>query len=106
MNVDGVRTSLAPVWFTAQGFPEPTPEFKFHPTRRWAFDWCWPDRKIAFEIEGGKWTRGRHQRPIGFENDCTKYSWAAILGWCVVRATTDMIRSGEASVLLGEALKR
>lgn len=105
LKVDGVATTLPPAWFTSQGFPVPVTEFKFKEGRRWAFDYCWPDLKIAFECEGGKWKIGRHQRPQGFENDCFKYSWAAILGWKVIRATTDMIRTGEASVLISEALR-
>jgi hypothetical protein len=91
-------------WFRAYGFPEPRPEVRFHPTRGWRFDWGWGEYKVALEVEGGKWGIGRHQRPGGFETDCFKYSWAAILGWCVVRATTDMVRNGEASVLIREAL--
>ena len=32
---------------------------------------------------------------MGFERDCRKYSHAAILGWRVLRFTTDMVMSGE-----------
>lgn len=30
----------------------PVREYKFHPSRRWKFDFCWPDRMIAVETEG------------------------------------------------------
>lgn len=76
--------------------PAPEREYKFHATRRWRFDFAWPERKIAVEVEGGKWTRGRHQRPDGFEKDAEKYNAAALAGWFVYRVTADMIASGAA----------
>ena len=30
-----------------------TPEYRFHPTRKWRFDYAWPENKIALEVEGG-----------------------------------------------------
>ena len=78
------------------GLPEPEREYRFHPTRRWKFDFCWPSKMVAVELEGGTWTGGRHTRPIGFEQDCEKYNEAAIMGWKVLRFTANMVRSGEA----------
>ena len=48
---------------------------------------------------------GRHNTGQGMQNDCEKYSYAAILGWLVVRATTTMIRDGLAIDLLTSAFK-
>ena len=78
------------------GLPEPEREYRFHPTRRWKFDFCWPSKMVAVELEGGTWTGGRHTRPVGFEQDCEKYNEAAIMGWKVLRFTVNMVRSGEA----------
>lgn len=78
------------------GLPEPEREYKFHPTRRWKFDFCWPSKMVAVELEGGTWTGGRHTRPVGFEKDCEKYNEAAIMGWKVLRFTANMVHSGEA----------
>ena len=78
------------------GLPEPEREYRFHPTRRWKFDFCWPSKMVAVELEGGTWTGGRHTRPVGFEQDCEKYNEAAIMGWRVLRFTANMVRSGEA----------
>jgi len=86
------------------GLPEPEREYKFHPTRRWRFDFAWPERHMAVEVEGGKWTRGRHTRPGGFEADCEKYNAAALLGWCVLRVTADMINDGRAIDTIREAI--
>lgn len=68
-----------------------TPEYKFHPTRRWRFDFAIEDSKIAFEIEGGIWVGGRHIHPLGFIKDCEKYNEAAKLGWKVYRLTPEFI---------------
>lgn len=60
-------------------------EFRFHPTRRWRFDYAIPSHKIALEVEGGVFTGGRHTRSKGFIGDMEKYNEAARLGWTVVR---------------------
>lgn len=75
---------------------DPVRELTFHPKRKWRFDFAWPDKKIAVEVEGGTWQIGRHQRASGFAADCEKYNAAAVLGWRVLRFTTEMIVSGAA----------
>jgi hypothetical protein len=88
-----------------RGLMRPVREFKFHPKRKWRFDLAWTDRKIAVEIEGGVYTRGRHVRPIGFINDIEKYNAAVMLNWKLFRVTPQMIESGSALSLIIEALK-
>jgi len=78
----------------AFGIPEPKTEFKFHPTRKWKFDYCWPDKKIAVEIEGAAWTQGRHTRGGGFIADMTKYNAAGKLGWKIFRFTPQELKRG------------
>lgn len=87
------------------GLPEPEPEVRFHPRRKWRFDWAWKDMHIAAEQEGGIWTGGRHTRGRGYESDCQKYNAAALMGWIVFRFTPDMIASGEALQTLAEAME-
>jgi hypothetical protein len=69
------------------------------------FDFCWPDRKIAVEVEGGGFVNGRHIRPLGFEKDLIKYETALRMGYIVFRCSGKMVRSGEAiktiEILLG-----
>lgn len=72
----------------------PTREFTFHPRRKWRFDFAFPDKMIAVEIEGVG--GGRHQRIGGFIGDCHKYNAAALLGWRVFRFTTNMVTDGTA----------
>lgn len=74
--------------------PEPVPEYRFHPHRRWRFDYAFPLQMLAVEIEGGLWTNGRHSRGKGAIADIEKYSEAAILGWRIVYATPDELTNG------------
>lgn len=72
--------------------PVMRPQYEFDPDRKWAFDFAWPSRWIAVEIEGGTWMRkGGHTTGKGFEKDCVKYNRAAELGWTVLRYTPQMI---------------
>lgn len=89
-----------------QGIPEPIPEYRFAPPRKWKFDGAYPDKKIAVELEGGTWVQGRHTRPIGFTKDCIKYNAAAALGWRVFRFTGDMLDDPRNLDALKEVLDR
>lgn len=64
-------------------------EFKFHPVRKWRFDYAIPEHKIALEVEGGVWTGGRHTSSVGFLKDMEKYNTATLMGWRVFRTTPD-----------------
>lgn len=62
-------------------------EYRFFPKRRWRFDYAIPQYKIALEVEGGVYTRGRHVRPQGFLGDIEKYNCATLMGWKLLRTT-------------------
>lgn len=64
-------------------------EYKFHPTRKWRFDFAIPEHKIAIEIDGGVWNYGRHNRAQGYLADMKKFNAAASLGWIVLKFTPD-----------------
>lgn len=83
----------------APDLPPPTPEYRFAPPRRWRFDRCFVDRKIAIELEGGVWNGGRHARGAGIVGDCIKYNCATVEGWRVLRFTTDMLRDDPAACI-------
>lgn len=85
-------------------FPRPEREYRFHPVRKWRFDFAWPDFKIAAECEGGTWSGGRHTRGSGFAKDCEKYNAAALEGWTVFRFTKSMIDSRDAITMLDHAI--
>lgn len=89
MARDFASTAGAAVVFRAlcrdAGLPEPESEVRFHPRRRWRFDYAWPSHRVALEVEGGAFVAGRHTRGAGFRRDVEKYSEAAAMGWLVVR---------------------
>lgn len=84
---------------------QPEREYRFHPERLWRFDFAWPPYQIALEIEGGTWIRGRHSRGAGMKADCEKYNSAVLMGWKVLRVTSDMVTDGSALNLAEQALK-
>ncbi|WP_439830461.1 hypothetical protein [Aeromonas caviae] len=77
------------------GLPDPTTELMFHPKRRWRLDFAWPTHMIAVEIHGGIHSGGRHTRGRGFVEDRAKMNEATLLGWTVIEATPEHIKSGQ-----------
>lgn len=70
-------------------------QYRFHPKRRWLFDFAWPQAMIAVEIDGGTYVKGRHVQPEGFRSDCQKINEAQLLGWRVFRGDVKMVKDGE-----------
>lgn len=66
-------------------------EYRFHPKRKWRFDYAVPAMKIAIEIEGGLWVSGRHNRPVSMIKDFEKYNEAAMCGWRLLRYTPQQL---------------
>ncbi len=76
--------------------PVPVREHRFHETRKWRFDLAFIEHKLAVEIEGGIWNYGRHNRAATFIKDMEKYNNACLLGWNLLRFTTDDVKKGDA----------
>ncbi len=86
--------------FLPNHIPAPIREYKFHPTRRWRIDFCWPVEKLAVEIEGGCWIAGRHTRGTGFQKDMEKYNSLTLAGYSLLRFTPKQVRDGLAAELI------
>ena len=86
--------------------PLPVVEHRFHPVRRWRFDYALPKHFLAFECEGGVWSGGRHIHPTGFLKDMEKYNTAQLMGWVVYRFTPKMVKNGKALELYEKAIGR
>ena len=82
------------------------PEYCFHHSRKWRFDWAWPEDKVAIEYNGHHTTGRRsskskllkfageklaatsgHSSITGITNDAEKGNQASALGWHVLRFT-------------------
>lgn len=73
------------------GGPPLEQEYRFHPRRRWRFDFALPARKLAIEINGGVWSGGRHVRGAGYLRDREKINAATELGWRVFELGTGQV---------------
>lgn len=82
----------------------PVPEFRFAPPRRWRFDFCWPEYKVALEVDGGIWNRGRHTRGKGWLADTEKLNTASAMGWRLLRCTPEMLATSEMIKTIKRAL--
>lgn len=83
----------------ANRVPSPYCEYQFAHPRRWRFDFAWPGYRVALEVEGAVWTRGRHTRGSGFLADIEKYNAACMHGWRVLRCTPSTIAEGMDAVV-------
>ena len=72
-------------------FPDYVMEYKFYKKRKWRFDFAWPHKKCAVEIDGGQWlvSGGRHNR----DSDREKMNVAQLEGWTVLRFSGDQIKN-------------
>lgn len=76
-------------------------EHRFHPGRRWKFDFAFPSVRLAVEVDG----RGRHHSVDGFRKDCEKLNEAVRMGWRVLRfPATDKKFAAEWAALVKEVL--
>ena len=73
------------LWQLANG-PELEREYKFHPDRRFRFDFAHVETKTAIECEGFG-----HNKMNRYTSDVEKYNLAALEGWKVYRLTGKMI---------------
>jgi len=80
-------------------------EFKFHPTRKWRFDYAIPEHKIAIEVDGGIWINGRHNRASGYIKDMEKFNAAASLGWVILKVTPQELYRTATLNLIKETIK-
>lgn len=74
------------------GVPMPVRQYHFHQKRDWAFDFAWPDRMIAVEVNGGNFVYGAHARGMQMELDYERVNEAQRLGWKVFTFGTVAVR--------------
>lgn len=98
-------------YFAECGLPTPSTEFKFHPTRKWRFDFAWNEfysgsgytvrPMLALEVQGGIFIAGRHSRGAALVKEWEKLNAAAEMGYRIIyfqpselctQATIDLIK--------------
>lgn len=67
------------------GLRTPMREHVFRDGRGSAFDFAWPDYRVALEVEGGIFARQGHGSMVRIAMDMEKYNAAAERGWLVLR---------------------
>ena len=81
-----------------------TREWRFHPKRKWRYDWAFPKKMVAIEQEGIVYRKGqhpgRHLSPKGYTADIVKYNTGQMLGWTIFRLSYPMYFNGEAYRLI------
>lgn len=65
----------------AYHLPKVTQQHQFHPQRQWRWDFCWPNYKLAVEIQG---FGPGHNSYDGMSNDYEKHNEAILLGWRIL----------------------
>ncbi|MDM1771055.1 DUF559 domain-containing protein [Acinetobacter indicus] len=68
-------------------------EFQFHTSRKWRADFHISNTKLLIEVEGGIWSNGRHTRGKGYLGDMEKYNTATMMGYQVLRFSTEQVKS-------------
>lgn len=88
------------------GFGPVETEYKFHPVRRWRFDFFLPDHNIAVEYEGIMNAAGNvgHASISGIMRDVEKYNEATAMGIRVFRAHAKNIHDGTIFTLLDRVM--
>jgi very-short-patch-repair endonuclease len=89
---------------TGAGIGLPFRQFHFIAGLAYRFDFCWPNKQLAVEIHGGTWVEGGHSRGKGQERDFERENLAVLLGWRLLKFTTDQVTDGRALAMIEAAL--
>ncbi len=74
-------------WWSLDKGIEIEKEYKFHPERRWRFDFAIPSLMIGIEYNGMQSAKSRHTTLMGYTGDREKINAAQSLGWKVLEFT-------------------
>jgi len=58
-------------------------------SKRYRADFAHAESKVAIEIQGGTWNRGRHVQATGYARDARKFNLAQLGGWQVFLLVTE-----------------
>ena len=81
--------SRIPAWV-----PDPVAEHRFEPSRKWAFDFAWPQYNVAVELNG--WGHRTLERTL---QDDERLNWATERGWLILRYSSQTVKAAPASII-------
>lgn len=88
VHKDGTESALERLfqsyWLSLYPSHHPITQLKFHPSRNWLFDFAWPLRQVAVEVQG---MGPGHCGLIPMTRDYDKHRAAMMLGWKVIYLT-------------------
>lgn len=86
-----LEQQFADLWLSLYPHIDLHHEYKFSPPRRYRWDFCHPETKVAIEINGQIWRKGGHSSGTGLLRDYEKLNLAASQGWRVFQLAGEMI---------------
>ena len=87
-----LEQQFADLWLSLYPTIDLHSEYRFSPPRRYRWDFCHPESKVAIEIQGGVWMgKSGHSGGTGVLKDYEKLCLAAALGWRVFLLAESMI---------------
>lgn len=108
MTRNGYNSKVVQAWFAEVGIPKPVEEYRFHPERKWRFDFAWKHGHfpLALEVQGGIFAKipGGHNRGLGLRKEHEKRNAAAALGWRIIYVETADLCTQETAELIRRCL--
>lgn len=85
----------------------PKRQYKFHPTRNFRADFCFPEHRLIVEVNGGVWMpKSGHSSGVGISRDYEKSNIAQLMGYAYLQFTRKDIDDGTALATIEEFVNR
>jgi hypothetical protein len=89
-----------------RGLPTPETEYKFAaPDRKFAFDFAWPDSRVALESVGGIWQRGGHSGGAYQLRDMEKFNLGVVRQWRILQVPPSQLCTDETIAMVKLAMQ-
>lgn len=100
-----LEVDFAQIWVATYPDLNLHTEYKFS-RRRFRFDFCCPESKVAIELQGGIWqAKSGHNTGQGIASDYEKLNLAQSLGWQVYLLTADTYHQPENLQAIARAIR-
>jgi len=90
----------------AAELPAPKRQYKFHSSRRWLADFCWPESRLIVEVNGMTHVASRgHTSWAGIHRDYEKANGAQMMGYRYYQFDREMVEDGTAIRTIRQAIE-